>query len=998
MNCVRQMVRGLTLAAILIAVLTSSSLSAPELCVEQVVNRFTAGQGYMELMGPIVFMHLKGTPYEMGLQHGTLLAYLIPEDSLLTLRDELNPLNASVSGLGRFVQAFKQFYFRYKMAPWILRNIPEDFLQELEGIASGVSGGQDTDSMEVIMGNVSQDLGMTFGCTSVVAFGEATSGGTLYHARNLDNLSMVDWAQYGYVVVYEPDQGYPFITYTYPIHAGTMQAMNDQGITVSMNYSLVDQVDNSLDGMAMVLLMRKIVQYASTLDEAIEMVLNTPRTFGMNIVISDSKIPDAVVLEVDANRYAIRRAQDGVLFATNQFNTEYMGQFQGSSWLASARREARLHEFFSDHAGDISVKTMVELLRDRGRPGSDEYKGLLGGINNEGSMLSVVFSPEEQMMWISVPDERRGSPDTEFYAFSLARALAGDEPALFARNIKPTEGDNNFDNWLLVRKATIAYSANQLPETLDYLEQVDPAFKNAEAVVSLRARAYLGLGNLEQAQRDFQMLAERPYAAEPFYRLEALAILGSLHDTARDRDAAVECYQGALEIEVADLADDAAFYRQLAAVGLQRPVYLDVSGSSYYFTTRDSLIARFLKAPAITQDLGGDLNSQYDGMQIANVRILGAHDTDESIVARIIQIKPGSQFDSSQIASGKRRLEALGALDKVQMHVIPIGEDAVDIVVRISEGFGLYLDPVQFVIEQIVNLSQKTIAMRYHNAAGTLATIGGEYGFGPSRVRAAYVTFPLRSWPVSIRYQSYITTSKLGWGQFQGSQYSLNRQDAYVSSNVPLARHSAIGLTLGYSRSDVDDVSTTTGLVVPSGDYVTLGAMIQTGIPGTTVLPQGGTSVQVGVSLLANRQDFTERFISGHINAKNISYLGGGFVTSVEGKAAWTQNGTPFDRRLRLGGNGQLGAESPMFIGEMYLYSKLEIQRYFTQDLAAHVNYELAKIWEDASNGGQSSLLQSFGVGLTYQTPIGIQVRAGYSRNLTLENTQSFRIGIAKSF
>ena len=31
-----------------------------------------------------------------------------------------------------------------------------------------------------------------------------------------------------------------------------MQAMNNQGITVSMNYSLVDQADNSLDGMAMV--------------------------------------------------------------------------------------------------------------------------------------------------------------------------------------------------------------------------------------------------------------------------------------------------------------------------------------------------------------------------------------------------------------------------------------------------------------------------------------------------------------------------------------------------------------------------------------------------------------------------------------------------------------------------------------------------------------------------------------------------------------------------
>ena len=63
---------------------------------------------------------------------------------------------------------------------------------------------------------------------------------------------------------------------------------------------------------------------------------------------------------------------------------------------------------------------------------------------------------------------------------------------------------------------------------------------------------------------------------------------------------------------VADLADDAVF-EQLAAVGLQRPVYLDVSGSSYYFTTRDSLVldsSRHLR----TQDLGGDLNSQYDGM------------------------------------------------------------------------------------------------------------------------------------------------------------------------------------------------------------------------------------------------------------------------------------------------------------------------------------------------------------------------------------------------
>jgi predicted choloylglycine hydrolase len=988
----------LALAVMFIVLFPSSSRSSPHLPVEKIGNRLQAGKGYMEIMGPMVFMHLKGSPYEIGLQHGTLLAHLYPEDSLLKMKDELNPLNAQVSGLERLVQGFKKFYFQHKMAHWIRRNIPEDLLQELKGIVSGVSGGADTDPMDVMMGNVSQDLGMAFGCTSIVAFGEATASGALYHARNLDNLSMVDWAQYGYVVVYEPDQGHPFITHIYPVYAGTMQAMNNQGITVSMNYSLVDQADNSLDGMAMVFLMRQIVQYASSLDEAVEIVLGTPRTFGMNIVISDSKIPDAVVLEVDANRYAIRRANEGLLFAANRYNTEYMRQFQASGWLSSARREERLGQFFFDNYGDISVESMAELLRDRGKPGSAPYEGLLDGINNAGSMLSCVFSPDEQMMWISIPDEGRGSPDAEFYAFSLARALEGKEPAVFSRNIKPTEEEHNLTNWLLVRKAALAYSQNQLASTLDYLDQLDPKFDNAEAAVNLRAHTHLRLGNLAQAENNFQKLANRSDISEPFHRLEALAILGSLHDNAGDRASAIESYQASLEIESADLAGNTSFYRQLAEVGLQKPVYLDSSGSSYYFTTGDSAIAQFLKAPLAIPYNDADLYSQYDGMQIAEVRILGAHITNEETVSRIVRLEPNSLFDASRFASGKRRLDALGALDKVQLYVVPVSENTVDIVVRISEGFGFYLDPVQFVIENVLNLSQKTIALRYYNVAGTLTSIGGEYSLGQSHRAAAYLTFPLGPLPTTMRYQSQTISTKLGWGKHAGSEYSLDRKDAYMSTSLPIGKHTSIGLTLGYSESKVNDISTNTGLAVPSGEYVNLTAAIQTGLPGTTTWTQGGTVVQAGVSILANRRDLAENFTSWHIKARNLSYLGEGFVLRLEINAAGTQSGTPFERRLRLGGSGQLGASSPMFVGEMNLHSKLEVQRYFTHDLAAYVNYEAAKIWEDASNPDQSSFLHSVGVGLTYQTPIGLQIRAQYSRNLTLANTHSFSIGLANPF
>ncbi len=135
--------------------------------------------------------------------------------------------------------------------------------------------------------------------------------------------------------------------------------------------------------------------------------------------------------------------------------------------------------------------------------------------------------------------------------------------------------DRNLANWLLVREATIAYSQNRLAEALDYLDQLDPEFSDVEAAVNLRAHTYLGLGNQAEAQRCFQILADRPHVSEPYYLLEALAILGSLHDTAGERSAAVEYYQAALAVEVADLAGSTPFYRQLAEVGLRRPVYLE---------------------------------------------------------------------------------------------------------------------------------------------------------------------------------------------------------------------------------------------------------------------------------------------------------------------------------------------------------------------------------------------------------------------------------------
>lgn len=60
------------LTVVILVLLLQGSANA-SLNVERVGSRVYAGKGYMDLSGPLPFMHLRGSPYEIGLQHGTLL-------------------------------------------------------------------------------------------------------------------------------------------------------------------------------------------------------------------------------------------------------------------------------------------------------------------------------------------------------------------------------------------------------------------------------------------------------------------------------------------------------------------------------------------------------------------------------------------------------------------------------------------------------------------------------------------------------------------------------------------------------------------------------------------------------------------------------------------------------------------------------------------------------------------------------------------------------------
>src|SRR4051794_4021320 len=137
------------------------------------------GQGYLETIDGYCVLHLKGTPYEMGYQQGTLL-----NDDCMTLFTYLfdgKLKEKKIEYLGVQVpvkQAVAAIFAAQKP------NIPDRYIKEMQGIADALH----IDAQTVFAANSIPEF---FHCSGFALLGEITQAGTLLHGRVLDY--GVDW-------------------------------------------------------------------------------------------------------------------------------------------------------------------------------------------------------------------------------------------------------------------------------------------------------------------------------------------------------------------------------------------------------------------------------------------------------------------------------------------------------------------------------------------------------------------------------------------------------------------------------------------------------------------------------------------------------------------------------------------------------------------------------------------------------------------------------------
>ena len=237
-------------------------------------------------------LHLKGTPYELGYERGALLKDLIQNS--LSKVDDLLELAKKEVGLPKFAsKLILDIAWRF-CSPYI----PPRYERELEGVADG-AGVSLQELRRVHVVSVITERG----CSSFAVWGKATVDGKLYHSRNFDWMIEAGLQDTAVTFCYEPEGLNPFISIGYACTIGVYSGMNNHKVSIAQIGAT--NKDRRMDGIPLELLLRRILEEASTLDSVTKIIKEARHTVGYNYVIADGDENRALAYETCANHVAI---------------------------------------------------------------------------------------------------------------------------------------------------------------------------------------------------------------------------------------------------------------------------------------------------------------------------------------------------------------------------------------------------------------------------------------------------------------------------------------------------------------------------------------------------------------------------------------------------------------------------------------------------------------------------------------------------------------------
>ncbi|MEO6347315.1 MAG: C45 family peptidase [Aquaticitalea sp.] len=384
-------------------------------------STFTAGSSFLTKNKQGLWeLYVEGDPLEIGLLSGSLTQELMynQEQVFYDKINELVPSEGKQKSLRKFLSWYNRKMYKY---------VPEQYKSEIFGLSRYASDEFDAIATPYLralylhgahdIGHVLQDLALV-GCTSFAAWDSNTEDGKLLIGRNFDFYAGDEFAENKIIAFVNPDEGYKFMSVTWGGFMGVVSGMNEKGLTVTINAGKSKIPWSAKTPISIVA--REILQYASTIDEAIMIAKKLDVFVSEAIMVGSATDKKAVLIEVSPKKFGIYEVENSSeLICSNHFQSEaFKNDRRNKKAIAESHSEyryERMAELLSKE-NKLNPTKAVAILRNKdGLNDKSIGYGNEKAINQLLAHHGIVFQPEDLKVWVSTNPYQLG----EFVAYNL---------------------------------------------------------------------------------------------------------------------------------------------------------------------------------------------------------------------------------------------------------------------------------------------------------------------------------------------------------------------------------------------------------------------------------------------------------------------------------------------------------------------------------------------------------------------------------------------------